>query len=492
MKRIILISAAILSFTAVFSMDITGNFTMEDRFSISNGDLLFNQESGSLKFEQAGENLYGMAQLGYRYYNNPIGQTTYNSILSAQELNLIYSVEPIELSLDQAYFTYKDFIIDRLDLSAGKQRIAWGTADKLNPTDLLNANDFSDPFDFGKKIPTIAVNLNYEIADRGNIQIVYEPYSPIARLNSLMESVTTQSITSNLSTNFSSYNSSSTVWNGIVNTPPVNASNFTIGTRLSGTIAGFDLSVSYISRVNDIPEIESISADENLYYSTIGQVTTSPYSANVTLNDASYNLNYFRENVIGFDFSKDLNFILLWGEASVTFQPEIDSYSTVTNHIYVNGIGNIANQVTNIEDVVLSNQVYVKYTIGFDKSFGDSWYINFQYNHGFFNERGNYGPERLEDYLVLRLEKKFFSDKLKLAVTGFYDVNDFSAAFNSGNFFNYLNNNYGIMGQFMISYTPVDDLNVEIGIYEFGGVGSTTLAMMQDYSLIYTKFTYSF
>ena len=100
-----------------------------------------------------------MAQLGYRYYNNPIGQTSYNQTLNAQELDLIYSVQPLELSLDQAFFIYKDFIINKLDFSAGKQRIAWGTADKLNPTDLLNADDYSDPFDFGEKIPTVAINF---------------------------------------------------------------------------------------------------------------------------------------------------------------------------------------------------------------------------------------------------------------------------------------------------------------------------------------------
>jgi len=72
------ITLLLTGFTGAYGMDITGNFTMETRFSTSNSDLLFNQESGSLKFEQANGNLYGMAQLGYRYYNNPIGQTTYN------------------------------------------------------------------------------------------------------------------------------------------------------------------------------------------------------------------------------------------------------------------------------------------------------------------------------------------------------------------------------------------------------------------------------
>ena len=30
----------------------------------------------------------------------------------------------------------------------------WGSS-ATNPTDLLNADDYSDPFDFGEKIPTV-------------------------------------------------------------------------------------------------------------------------------------------------------------------------------------------------------------------------------------------------------------------------------------------------------------------------------------------------
>ena len=47
------VATLLMSFTGAYGMDITGNFIMETRFSTSNGDLLFNQESGSLKFEQA-------------------------------------------------------------------------------------------------------------------------------------------------------------------------------------------------------------------------------------------------------------------------------------------------------------------------------------------------------------------------------------------------------------------------------------------------------
>lgn len=482
----------VISITA-YGIDVKGDFSWESRYSLTNGDFLFNQVNGSLKFEQqANENLYGMAQIGFRYYNNPIGQTTYNSTLSAAELGILYSVQPIEISLEQAYFIYKNFIFENMDISAGKQRIAWGTSDKLNPTDILNANDFSDPLDYGKKIPAAALNLNYAFpVVNGNIQFVYEPYSPIARLNSLMENKTRSGIIANIAKNFASMNSSAAVWTGTVETPAMNASNFTIGTKLSATLIGFDLSASYLTRLNDFPELVHIAVDQDLYYNNLMELMTTPSAGSVKLNSADYTLSYYREHVIGFDLSKDLNFILLWAEASVTFQPEVKTRFDFSNYIYTNG-ATAMTQAVSSETIVLSNEVYVKYTIGFDKTFGDSWYINFQYNHGFFNERGNNGAERLQDYLVLRFEKKFFSDKLKLALTGMANVNNFYDAICTNDMGAYLTNNYGIMGQFAISYAPVDDLNLEIGVNLFDGKDTTTIGIMKDNDMIYFRCDYMF
>jgi hypothetical protein len=39
---------------------------------------------------------------------------------------------------------------NRLELTVGRQRIAWRTADRLNPTDNINAYDLEDIWDFGR------------------------------------------------------------------------------------------------------------------------------------------------------------------------------------------------------------------------------------------------------------------------------------------------------------------------------------------------------
>lgn len=501
MKKGIFLILFILVGTGAYAMDIKGDFSWETRYSLTNGDFLFNQVNGSLKFEQqANENIYGMAKVSFRYYNNPVGQTTFNSTLSPNELGILYSVQPLEISLDQAYISCKDFLFENLDLSAGKQRITWGTADKLNPTDILNANDFSDPLNYGKKIPTAALNLNYSIpAVNGNIQFVYEPFSPVARLNAMMVSILDSraklGTVSNIAKNFASVNAASANWTETISTPAWHASNFTIGTKISATLIGFDLSASYLTRLNDFPELVNIHVDQEIYYNSMWDALLTPNVGTVTINSGDYNMSYYREHVIGFDLSKDIGIVLLWAEASVTFQPEVKTTSTVTSHIYTNSAGTNAywfDNVANTDIVVLSNEVYVKYTVGFDKTFGDSWYVNFQYNHGFFNERGNNGAERLQDYLQLRFEKKFFSDKLKFALTGMANVNNFYDAICTNDMGAYLTNNYGLMGQFAISYIPFDDLTLEIGVNLFDGKDTTTLGLMKDYDMIFFRCDYMF
>jgi hypothetical protein len=217
---------------------------------------------------------------------------------------------------------------------------------------------------------------------------------------------------------------------------------------------------------------------------------------NINLNSKTYQLSYYREQEAGFDFSKDLNIVLLWGEVSVTFPSEqkmdMNALTVQDVNLPMPGYTNITTNLMKENQTVISNEPYVKYTIGFDKSFDGGWYINFQYNHGFFNERGNNGPERLQDYFLLRVEEKLLSDKLKLAVTGLADINNLYDMFKSDNFGSYLSDNNGVMGGFSVTYSPHPSVNVEAGVIGLNGKDTTSVGRMRDSSFIYTKFEYSF
>ncbi len=245
MKKQLLIFFVFLSATvSLYSMDISGNFTMDNRFSTTNGDFFYNQENGSLKFEQqVDDNLYGMAKIDFIYYNSPSGSISYSGTLDQRDLFTLYSLQPLDISLDQAYFIYQDLMIHRLDLTAGKQRINWGTADRLNPTDLLNPNDFSDPFDFGKKIPTLALNAVYHFSIlNSGIQAVFEPYSQIALMNPVMQETMQSRILDSLYSFPDNRTPASVITRWIVssgtrhfNSPATSLSNYTAAAKNIGT-----------------------------------------------------------------------------------------------------------------------------------------------------------------------------------------------------------------------------------------------------------------
>ncbi len=74
-------------------------------------------------------------------------------------------IDPYNLEIREAYVELYGFLSKNLDVKIGKQRIAWGTADKLNPTDNLNPYDLEDVLDFGRHRGSFALNLNYYLSN---------------------------------------------------------------------------------------------------------------------------------------------------------------------------------------------------------------------------------------------------------------------------------------------------------------------------------------
>jgi len=91
-------------------------------------------------------------------------------------------VDPYNIEIREAYIQKFDFLIKKLDLKIGRQRIVWGTADKLNPTDNLNPFDMEDVLDFGRHRASDAVNLNYYLSNDFSLQGVYIPFFQPANL----------------------------------------------------------------------------------------------------------------------------------------------------------------------------------------------------------------------------------------------------------------------------------------------------------------------
>jgi hypothetical protein len=405
-----ILSISLLFFTAEGSgegIETSGFLEIDKRLNISDG--VSNGDTyGKLRFEAKyapTPNIFYLISLDLRYYDFP-------ALKKLPSVDKIESDYPVDLLFWETYIEMNQFIWENLDLKIGKQRIAWGTADKFNPTDNLNPDDFTDFLDFGEKTPTLALKGSYYLGDY-TITGVWLPFlEPV-----LLPRGGTQSLLGQAPAR--------------VALPVKTLQNGMFALKLSGIVANMDYSLSYFKGFDDIP-IEIDKSD--------GLVMGFP-----------------EIQVVGLDFAGEFSAIGLWGEGALFFPEEVKSDT----------------------DVVLSNDPYLKYTFGVDYTFRNGIYIEAQYVHGFFTERGR---GNLHDYLVASLERKFLNDDLKLSIGGALEVKDIENVKEG--------NGTGLFPE--ISYHPIDDLELTAGAFLLWGEKETLFGGWRDLDQVYFKTKFSF
>ena len=85
-------------------------------------------------------------------------------------------VDPYNLEVREAYVQLYGFLTKNLDVKIGRQRITWGTADKLNPTDNLNPYDLEDVLDFGRHRGSDAISFDYYFNSEFSLQGAFIPF----------------------------------------------------------------------------------------------------------------------------------------------------------------------------------------------------------------------------------------------------------------------------------------------------------------------------
>ncbi|MGC8764313.1 MAG: hypothetical protein ACP5QT_00285 [Brevinematia bacterium] len=462
--------------------------------SLTNADMIYNQHEVGLKAKsQLSEDIFLSGSIGAIYYGVP--QETLTTKDNIENSSYFY---PMEFYVDEAYLSVKNFIFPGLDFIGGKQRISWGKADKINPTDILNPVDLTMATDLAKKIPVFALNLKYyfpSLEDTG-LQLVTEPYANQSVMPlKLLEKRLTDRIKEN-ATNVTSFEIDEN-WKGSITTPEHNINNGLVGVKLFGKAFGFDFSLNGVRRVNDIPYVKEIHMTNN----TI--IDFSNNTTNVVVVDKSYRLDYHRETEVGFDIAKDWGIFLSWIELSVTFPDETKTTTSTFSSILLTNMPvqipvppyvliistNVATNVT--EEKTILKDPYAKFVIGLDKNFDGGWYINFQYAHGLSIERG-YEDERLQDYFTLNIEKSFFDEKLKFRLYGMANVDNIIDRFKDNDIIKSFADNGAVIGAFEVSYVPIMGVNIKLGVMGIDGNGESTLTMYKDYDMAYFEISTSF
>ncbi len=376
------------------------------------------------------------------------------------ELSSKEKVEPINIDVREAYVDVKGFIYDNLDLRIGRQRIAWGTADKLNPTDNLNPDDLEDIWDFGRHLGSNAIKLSYYLNDFSFTGVFIPTFTP-----AVLPKGDWVSVFAGEFVNF--------------NFPyPVNIDNLEsirleypkqsikdgskFGFKISKKdIFGFDVSLSYVVGRDDIPVLHEVRG-----------TLVSPYFISIAIIVDSAVLSFPKMRVFGFDFTGDIGGIGVWGEAGV-FYPS-DEVNAKIRYKVLTDFPTPDTIETTIK--VIERKSYTKFVLGADYTFSNGLYVNVQYLHGFLHERRN----DLRNYVVFNFEKKYVNDKLK--------VNFLSGGFD----FKQLKEISGWVYNPQITYAPIDNFEIAIGGRIIGGDLKSIFGRLSDRDEVYLRVKYSF
>jgi len=431
-------------------LKLSGQLITDQRFILeSPNDWAWNENRLSLKFDKK---ISGNSKFFSEVWLRNIGLP---NISTSSDLYNKGIIDPYNLEIREAYIQLFGFLSDNLDVKIGRQRITWGTADKLNPTDNLNPYDLEDILDFGRHRGSDAISFDYYFNSEFSLQGVYIPFFEPANMpvgifaNALNPSMELPQgmILMGFSDN--------------VNMPKYNlAESSTAGMKFKGFAAGFDFSLSYIWGRDGMP------------VSTYNTFTPVDLIGGTSINS---DLSFYRTHIFGADLAGSIGGIGVWAEAAA-FLPENEVVMTNDLSAFYP-----ASPVPVTQDsTVLNKEAYLKFVIGGDYNFSNGTYLNIQYMHGFMNERG---ADNLNDYIFVQLERKFFDDKLKIApLAGGFIVSDWDD----------LKNNYALVYVPEISYMATDNAEISVSTAIFDGKGDNMFSNLNDYNMLMFKMKYSF
>lgn len=402
----------------------------------------YNEYRLSLKFEAATSGrIHFYSETWLRAFGLP-------EILTSSDLVCAGQTQGVDLLLREAYIDFYGFLIKPLDLRLGRQRIAWGSGDKINPTDNLNPYDFEDIWDFGRHSGSEALRF-FVYGNNWNLDLAFVPVFKPAILPA------------DAHTQF--FNPGYALSGGI----PLKEVRDSIimpgaglkeqaqsGLRFKTVLAGYDLSISYALVNSGLPVVHKL-------------VLTPDTSGNAVNLFAE--LYYPRQQVIGADLAGAIGDLGVWLEAAA-FLPEEVNCIIDQSHL---GLG--------VEDsLVLEHKFYIKYLLGADYTLQNGLYINLQYLHGLIQEQC---AQDLEDYIFLGMEWKLLNDRLKIApLNGALEIKTF----------NDIRENLACALLPQLFYYPFDNAEISIGAHLVYGNEGTRLGGLHTSNEFFLKAQYSF
>lgn len=379
----------------------------------------------------------------------------YPAAASTANLTLRSAVAPQDVDLREAYLDVRDLLLDGLRLQIGRQRIAWGRGDKINPTDNVNPDDLEDLWDYGRHLGSDSLVVSYSLGE-ATLSAVWVPFFTPAVLpkgawqRALLPDQGLPDLLALVP-----------VADQVLLPPADLADGSSAGVKLSANLAGTDVSVSYLYGRDDLPLVRTVHIESGL--------------AGIT--GLTADLVYARQQVIGVDAAGAIGGVGCWAEAAVVIPEEIRLVydpDPATQALMA------AYGLSFPEQTVLEARPYVRYLLGADYTFPGGVYVNVQYLHGFLHERGE---AALGNYTFMNLDWDAIPDMLKLTpVAGGLEVRDPRS----------LADNYSIVAAPQAEYKPFDNVSLLLGARWIWGASDTTFGQAADLDEVFFKAKYSF
>jgi hypothetical protein len=445
-RKILLLFVLTLNMAIAQNLKIGGYVQFDDRVRIKDKTLSWEEYrldlTGQVEFEKV--NFY--SEVWFRNF----GSTNVKKLFELSDKN---KVAPIDVDIREAYVDFKGFIFDNLDLRIGRQRIAWGTADKLNPTDNLNPDDLEDIWDYGRHLGSNAIKLSYYLGSFTFTGVFIPEFVPAVLPRGDLMLLFADDFYSNFSGEIDFGSIGDRV---IVKKPDATLKD---GSKFGFKIAkrdlfGFDVSLSYVYGRDDIPIVKKI------YFQS--------YLLNPATPD-SVILEFPRMRVLGFDLTGEVAGVGVWAEAGIFYPEKVDMEVFYNGGYMQPGVFGRIN--------VLDKKSYMRFVLGLDYTTSYGMYLNLQYLHGFLHERGR---GNLKNYFTFNFEKRYMNDKVKFNFLS------------GGVEFKRLKGDYAIIYNPQLSFTPVDNFEFSVGGRFIESRGKTTFGKLKDRDEVYVKVKYSF
>lgn len=357
-------------------------------------------------------------------------------------------LRPLQLDLREAYLDLYGLLYKDLDLRIGRQRIAWGTGDKINPTDNLNPFDLEDIWDYGRHLGSDALKASL-FFDNTSVQAVFLPmFTPSLLPSGNYRTLMTDNLTLPPGLIMNEYQDRIILpENNLIQSSKT-------AVKLAGELLKYDFSLSYCYGPDNIPIMNRVTI---MPVDTMGSV------------DIYGEFIYPRMHIFGFDLAGQLAGVGAWAELAVFLPEEI----VMTTDLSALGLGTVTS-------VLLENEPYPKLLLGTDYTLPFGMYFNLQYLHGFIYERG---IDNLKNYLMFGTEWSFFNDRLKIMpLAGSLEFGGFDE----------LSDTYAYVLAPEISYSPVQNAVLTVGCRLIDGKDNTTFGMLKDRDELLFKVKYSF